>query len=140
MPYLIFCFTWGAFVSTAASLNVNRQAADLFARALARFGPSPAAEVQTAAAPDGVEAARDLVQDQERERLPRALALLHGDDRLRTIAKYKLEGYRNEDIADELAELLLGLPRVRGRHDDDVSVRLDARHESALQLDVSIGL
>ncbi|MEV1285894.1 PrsW family intramembrane metalloprotease [Micromonospora sp. NPDC049679] len=31
MRYLIFCFAWGAFVSTAASLKVNGWAADLFA-------------------------------------------------------------------------------------------------------------
>lgn len=33
MKYLIFCFAWGAFVATAASLNVNRWAADGFAAA-----------------------------------------------------------------------------------------------------------
>ncbi|MGW4466938.1 PrsW family intramembrane metalloprotease [Micromonospora sp. NPDC004704] len=31
MVYLIFCFAWGAFVATAASLNVNRETAELFA-------------------------------------------------------------------------------------------------------------
>ncbi|WP_184535530.1 PrsW family intramembrane metalloprotease [Micromonospora polyrhachis] len=30
MKYLVFCFAWGAFVSTAASLNVNGWAASLF--------------------------------------------------------------------------------------------------------------
>jgi RsiW-degrading membrane proteinase PrsW (M82 family) len=30
MKYLIFCFAWGAFVATAASLNVNREASRLF--------------------------------------------------------------------------------------------------------------
>jgi RsiW-degrading membrane proteinase PrsW (M82 family) len=32
MLYLALCFVWGAFVATAASLNVNRETGDLFAR------------------------------------------------------------------------------------------------------------